>query len=398
MHSNIRFACIEYQTKTGRIWRHTAARPNYLCDPQKEIDPTSFGCYTSALAGEHIPLAPLRAGTLFTNNPLRRWWRAQLARFSFPSPASYSLRYLQRFNTLLVVYQFGGDQHLIEFMQRVRREFPHTIIASTSSPPWGKLMEYWQREPEATRRYADFLAASHFNMNVVRSTLPFYRFAFTTPSLYLPQPYPSHFAFKEAGRKTDSQGKPIVYIAGDTTRPQVILGQLLARALKKQYPRLRIRLTRVPQSPLNNKLLRNVDHEVVPFLPWRQQLRALAQCRLVINTDMWWTRGRVPADCAAAGVPCVGTGSDAQRELWPALQADYALDLPRLFRICLRLLEDRSFYQRVVAQARERLRAYEYAPTRERFAAAVALARRNELSRWRDPVWRDNKLILSIAD
>ena len=53
------FAVIEYASKTGDIWRHQPGKPNYLEDPAKVIDPTSFGCYVSALEGEHIPLTKL---------------------------------------------------------------------------------------------------------------------------------------------------------------------------------------------------------------------------------------------------------------------------------------------------------------------------------------------------
>lgn len=433
----MKFACVEYTTKQRKIWRHSAARPNYLCDPDTEIDPTSFGCYTSALAGEHIPLSGLLYGSL--ERPPSRWQQARvdLARrfgslvIGHWSFRRYDMSYLRQFDTLLVIYQQSNNQKLVQFIERARRELPETILVTCSSPPFGRLREGWKDHPSALRRYRAFLAASHFNMNVCRATVPWYRLFSPVPSLYLPQPYPVEYALSvvqnregrvtgdatggpparpsseprrggasdaagggSLSRQDPSRARPVLYVAGDTVRPDILTGHLVAKDLQRRHPELLIRVTKTPEFPLNTALLDGTDYEVVPFLPWQEQLRELARVRLVLNTDLWWTRGRVPVDCAAAGVPCVGTTSDAAAELWPDLYAGDSTEIDRLLTLAERALTDDTFRSTVVEKARRRLPHYSYARTVERLTAAVALARAGRLTAWRDPVWEGDSLVL----
>ncbi len=361
-----------------------------------------------------------------------------LGHWSFP----YDLSYLKRFDVLLVIYQQSNDNELVRFIERARRELPDCILVTCSSPPFGRLRAHWKDHPETADRYRAFLDASHFNMNVCRATVPWYRAFSDTPSLYLPQPYPVEYAIQHvervvgppAGDDSDSGGRlrseragwvpkaperassrseesslgilsgrseaerrtggrPAVYVAGDTVRPDIMTGHLIARALQRKYPDLLIRVTKTPEFSLNTSFLHGARYEVSPFLPWREQLRALANVRLVINTDLWWTRGRVPVDCAAAGVPCVGTTSDGQSELWPALTAADSVHTNTLLSLADRALTDDAFRAVAIATARRRLQHYAYGPTVQRFTHAVELARAGLLQDWRDPVWRGDALV-----
>ncbi|TSC72498.1 MAG: hypothetical protein G01um101438_582 [Parcubacteria group bacterium Gr01-1014_38] len=387
----MRFACIEFTTKAGKIWRPTPERPNYLCDPEREIDPTSFGCYTSALHGEHVPLTGLIYGSL--DRPPSRFQRARhnLARRTRGTFAPYDLSYLKQFDVLLVIYQLSNDGELVRFVQRVRTELPNILLVSCSSPPFGRLREYWKDHPETIVRYQTFLNSTHLNMNVCRATVPFTRLLTTTPSVYLPQPYPVEYAVACA-QKT-SKRRPIVYVAGDTVRPDIVTGHLIANVLQQHHPELHIRVTKTPGFSLNTAFLKGTRFEVVPFRPWADQVHELASVRLVINTDLWWTRGRVPVDCAAAGVPCVGTTSDGQTELWPELASSESTDVDRLIALAERALTDDAFRAAVVSKAQRRLTQYAYGPTIQRFAGAVELTRAGRLAAWRDPVWKDDMLV-----
>lgn len=451
------FACIEYTTKTRRIWRPTTARPNYLCDPDKEIDPTSFGCYTTALDGEHIPLTGLIYDSA-THPPSKiRRLRQDLFRRRHGAFGPYSLAYLKKFDVLLVIYQISNSHELVRFVERTREEFPDTILVSCSSPPFGRLREHWKDHPETAERYRAFLAATHVNMNVCRATVPFYRAFSPTPSLYLPQPYPVEYALSrvqggdttagsgvwsgeagcperverarghglsspaaagltraserspseprwgERGKRgtpaslgpdQDLSRRPIIYVAGDTVRPDIMTGHLIAKVLQERHPELFIRVTKTPEFRLNTALLQGTRYEVVPFRPWAEQLRELAGVRLVINTDLWWTRGRVPVDCAAAGIPCVGTTSDGQTELWPELSVPDSTDTDRLIELSERVLTDTEFRTHVVAKAQRRLANYSFARTVERFARAIELASAGRLAEWRDPWWQQDTLVL----
>lgn len=451
----MRFACIEYTTKTGKIWRPTPEKPNYLCDPEKEIDPTSFGCYTTALDGEHLPLTGLVYNSLQQPPSKIRRLRQDLFRRKRGVFGPYSLQYLKKFDVLLVIYQISNDREIVRFTQRVRSELPGTILVSCSSPPFGRLREHWKDHPETAARYRAFLDESHVNMNVCRATVPWYRAFSTTPSLYLPQPYPVEHALqvvkarggdatggppmpassapsppppssvlgegvsapggagpsstelgtgravaRDAGSGGEERqdprayGRPILYVAGDTVRPDIMTGHLVARVLQHRHPDLLIRVTKTPEFRLNTAFLEGTRYEVVPFRPWAEQLRELAAARLVINTDLWWTRGRVPADCAAAGVPCVGTTSDGQAELWPELAAPDSTDTDRLVALAERSLTDEEFRARCVSKAQRRLANYNFSRTVERFTRAFELAFAGRLAEWRDPRWQEDTLVL----
>jgi glycosyltransferase involved in cell wall biosynthesis len=169
-------------------------------------------------------------------------------------------------------------------------------------------------------------------------------------------------------------------------------GHLVAKALQQRHPELVIRVTNTPGSTLNTSFLRGTDFAVVPFRPWAEQLKELAAVRLVLNTDLWWTRGRVAVDCAAAGVPCVGTTSDGQAELWPDLAAGESVEIDRLLTLAERALTDQAFRDSVVARARTRLASYTYPETIERFQRAVTLATQGRLHQWQDPVWESDQL------
>lgn len=405
----MRFACIEYTTKARRIWRPTTARPNYLCDPDKEIDPTSFGCYTTALNGEHVPLSGLIYGSLERPPSKLQRLRQDFARRTRGAFRPYGLRSLAKFDTLLAIYQLSNDDELVRFVERTRATFPDTVLASCSSPPFGRLRDHWKDHPETAERYRAFLAATHMNMNVCRATVPFYRLLTKTPSLYLPQPYPVEYAIAVASRMpagddSDASGRlraerrtgghPVVYVAGDTVRPDIMTGHLIAKALQERHPEILIRVTKTPEFRLNTAFLRGARYEVVPFRPWAAQLRELATCRLVINTDLWWTRGRVPVDCAAAGTPCVGTTSDGQTELWPDLAEEDSTNTDRLITLAERALTDEAFRANVVAKAQRRLACYSFDHAVARFTRAVELARSGRLSDWRDPAWKEDSLIL----
>lgn len=426
----MKFACIEYTTKAGMMWQHRPERPNYLADPEKEIDPTSFGCYTSALEGVHVPLSGLIYESLTKPPSAFRRLRQDLTRKRTGAFAPYDLSFLKSLDVLLVIYQMSNDDELVRFVQRVRKEFPNLMLVSSSSPPFGRLREHWKDHPEAIARYQAFVNATHVNMNICRATVPYYRLLAATPSLYLPQPYPVEYAMAQTLRKPASDdsdssghgsegerassrseesalgipndrleaerrtgGHPVVYVAGDTVRPDILTGHMVAKVLQKRHPELLIRVTKTPEFSLNTAFLDGTRYEVVPFRPWAEQLTELAGVRLVINTDLWWTRGRVQVDCAAAGVPCVGTTSDGQTELWPELTAPNSTGVDELLSLSERALTDEAFRASAITQAHQRLTQYAYGPTIERFTRAVTLARNGRLAEWQDPVWKHNALV-----
>ena len=142
----MKFAVVEYSSKTGTIWKHTSNRPNYLCDPVREIDPTSFGCYVSALAGEHIPLTSCIIGK---DIPLPiRIYRKIIKRITGNWPSEYSLDYFRQFDALLVVYQISDGHELVRFLKRIKKIHPNCVLLGVPTQPYGILKNYHHYETQ----------------------------------------------------------------------------------------------------------------------------------------------------------------------------------------------------------------------------------------------------------
>ncbi|MEX1112801.1 MAG: hypothetical protein WEC84_05050, partial [Candidatus Andersenbacteria bacterium] len=281
----MKFAVIEYNSKTGKIWHHTPERPNYLCDPIREIDPTSFGCYVSALEGEHIPLLALVKPTFY---------KKVLKRLTGSWPGSYDLSYLKDFEALLVVYQISDGHEMVVFLRRLRREFPHITIIGVPTQPWGLLQQHWDKRLNAKQEIIDFMNACDVFLTIVKSTRDQWQAMSSTPVEYLPQPYPVRHAAKQFVPR-ESKDK-IIFVAGVTDRPDIAKGQRVAKKLQQEFPDYVIHVTKIADAPLDTSELEGVRYEVMPFQLWQEHLAYLSKVMLVINTDYTQTRGRAQVD------------------------------------------------------------------------------------------------------
>ncbi len=384
----MKFCCVEYTTKTRRVWVPSVDHPNYLGDPMREIDPTSFGSYTTAFNGEHVPLTGAILGQLEGNTIQLLAQRLHWALFRRWGP--YSVRYFRKFDTILCVYDWRRGREITDFVRRIRREQPHSVVIGVPTQPFGALREAW-RDHRNLAPLVEFYDSCHVVLSVVRATVPYQQAMTHTPVVYIPQPYPAEYAaqFWQPGKAKSHS----VFIAGETTRPDILAGHLAAKAIQKKHPQLVIHVTRSPGSPLNTHLLEGTLHEVIPFRPWRQHLPYVATVALVINTDTWWTRGRVQADCAAVGTPSIGGTSDGQQELFPDLLVRDVEDFEAIIGYGLRLLGDLAFYSEVATRAKRRLQSYNFAATIRRFTTLVTLARDNRAHEFPDLLWQDDALV-----
>lgn len=365
----MKFAVIEYTSKSGKIWKHRGDKPNYLADPAKEIDPTSFGCYVSALEGEHIPLKGIITGTAtHVSRPValsRRVYRKITGHW----PATYDISYMRQFDVLMVVHQLSDSHEMVNVLQRLRQQSPRPFLIGVPTQPFGLLQKRLEADAKADGDVRAHMDACDVFLTVVDSTLPIWQQKSATPVVYLPQPYPVAFA-SQYGRP-QSQKKPIIFVAGVTDRPNIALGHAVARKIQVKYPQYSIHVTDTPGHTQDFSALAGGTFATQAFLPWQDQLHYLSQVSLVVNTDYTLTRGRVQVDCAAVGTPAIGADSDGQRDLFPDLFADANTTVEVLVAKALRLLEDKQWYGAVIAKAKERLQKYTYELSKERIAALV---------------------------
>lgn len=379
----MKFAVIEYETKTNKIWRHTNERPNYLCDPQNEIDPTSYGCYASALKGEYISLKGLIMESL--ENPPSFFQEAKFRlRKKQGIKLNYSLDYLKKFDVVLALSHITENAVMTSFAEYFKETFPEKILLGSSPYPFGRLREAW-REKTWYKNYLRLIDACDIFINVHRQANDYQQLMTKTPVVYIPQPYPYEFAkrfFKKRGEK-----EKIIFCAGDTNRPDNLGSQIVAKEIQKKHPRYKIVLTEMPN--FNIEPLKKANFEAVPFYPWQKQLELLSKYYLVINLDIWFTRGRVQVDCAACGTPSLGINADGQIELYPDLTCADAKDIKKIIALGDRLIEDSQFYDEMQNKAIKRLAEYSYKKTAGRIENLIQLCKENRIKEFKEQNWQN---------
>lgn len=384
----MKFACLEYTTKTGKIWE-PKSHPNFLGDPINEIDPTSFASYTTALSGKHVPLTGLILGQLEgkkiqeigqkINWKLRKHW------------ANYSLDFLDQFDTILAVFDWRRGREMAEFAAKVRKEKPNIVLIGVPTQPFGQLRESWREDPINLCNLINFFDSCHAVISIVRDTVPYQQSLTKTPVVYIPQPYPVEFALKNW--KNLSQKEQTIFVAGETSRPDIIAGHLAAKEIQNEKPEFTIRVTQTPDSPLNLEILKDAKYNLIDFKPWQKHLDFLSQNLFVINTDQWWTRGRVQADCAAVGTPSIGGPSDAQKGLFPELLVKDVEDFQKISELGIRLIEDKNFYEQVAEKAKKRLNSYNFEQSASRFSKLVDCVKNNTVSSYPKFIWENDVLV-----
>lgn len=355
----MRFAVIEYASKSGGIWRHTDAKPNYLADPDTEIDATSFGCYVSALKGEHIPLVHLvgvHRGKKIYKRLTGSWPR-------------YSLDYLKPFDTLLVVHQMSDAHEIAVLTARLRLELPHIFIIGVPTQPFGILQPYLEANAGAKQDFIAFANNCHVFLSVVKSTQSYYQALIKTSVVYLPQIYPAQFASQHFLPRERKQ--KIIFVAGITDRPNISQGFLVAKQLQQEFSEYTISVTQIPGVSMDFSKLQDSKFQIQPFQKWRQHLPVLATYALTINTDYTATRGRVQADCAAVGTPSLGGNSDAAVDLFPELASTPETSVAELVVRSRQLLTDENYYNHITQSAADRLKKYDYEESAARLQLLV---------------------------
>jgi len=364
----MKFAVVEYSSKSGDVWRHTDAKPNYLANPQTEIDPTSFGCYVSALAGEHVPVTGLIVGPTNSVSSATRLYRKAVKRLSGSWPA-YDLSYLEKFDVLMIVHQLSNSREIVSLIEKLRTVPNAPFIIGVPTQPYGQLRQAIDKDLQIETDLRDFILACDVFISVVQETVGWYEDLAQSPVAYLPQPYPAAFASKQFLPLEKKHTEIIV--AGVTQRDNIKQGHVVAREIQKKLPHYKIRLPKVDAYEYDYTELQNAQYDILPFQDWREHLCTLAETALVINTDYTLTRGRVQTDCAAVGTPSLGGNSDGTRDLFAQLRSNPTTDTDVLIEKGIKLLTDHKYYQSIVQSAQDRLMMYDYEESAARLQLLV---------------------------
>lgn len=362
----MKFACVELYTKTGKIWDGAKEKPNYLCDPMT-IDNTSFGCWTSALNGEHVPLLWFKF-----RKPIRKIYHGQIApkmsRFNYAGYSIISrlfnrafedfhnLEYLSKFDVALVVSHDYAIRAMAKFVTAAKKLQKRPIILGAFGNTLYHMRESW-KDPENFKYFKQFIDNCDIFINYFHTAIPEYLYLYTdTPVVNFPQFYPFEYAksfFVPHGKK-----EKVIFISGHTMRTDHVSSLLIAKKLQELYPDF---LIEVANRPLNNlEPLRGARHEKTPFLKWAEYLKHTQRDYMVIDMDNTWTLGRLVRDAAVVGTPCVGLNSGSQEYLFPDLTCSDIVDTRKAIDLAVKLIEDRKFYEMVQKKAFKRLEAHSY--------------------------------------
>ena len=381
----MKFACIEFNTKSGNIWRPTPERPNYLCDPRREIDATSFGCWTSALDGEHIPLHWFidgkSRGGVNSDATLSRRIKRKISRKLCGKRLKFkNIDYMKKFDVIAICHNIFFPDEMVQLLRAARKASPETIFLSTHGVyNLGRLRENW-RNPEWFSGLKEFFDMSDIVLAVNRKGVDYLQLATSTPVVYFPPFYPyeytkGHFVSTEKKEK-------IIFIAGDTSRIDNMLSVFVAKEIEKKHPDFTISLQRWPN--MNLAPLEGSKYETLPLLEWQEYLELTGKSYLMLNFDFWWTNGRVAKDAAAVGTPCVGGNADSQMELFPDLVCEDVAGVKTAIKLGSKLIDDTEWYQEMQNKASRKLEAYSYENSKKRFEKMIDCFKRRKMDDWHE--------------
>ncbi|MCL5029024.1 MAG: glycosyltransferase [Bacteroidetes bacterium] len=370
----MKFACIEYRTKSGKIWKAEENKPNYLCNPDTEIDNTSYGTWTSALHGEHIPLRWIVEGKndpsyneLIKRQALLRQRillkiRKILVRRSADPLHFANIDYLKEFDLILLCIHYEVADVFADLAKSIKERFPSQVLLTTYGTfNLGRVREFW-RNNNWFRNFKDFINAGDAFVVVNPGTESYFELICKKPIIYFPQLYPIEYTKKFFRNYLEKEN--VIFIGGSTQRMDNVWSALLAKKIQSDLPQFKIRV--IGTNDFNFEVLKGAQYEILPNLSWEKYLFETSKCKLIINMDNWWTNGRVPTDAAAVGTPCIGVNAGRQVELFPTLAFDDIIGNQEALNAIKQLLKSEEIYYKVTDYAYRTLEKYDYEEGAER--------------------------------
>lgn len=369
----MKFACVEFRTKSGGIWDRAKEKPNYLCNP-KIIDTCSFGCWTSALGGEHIPLLWFKLRKL-PNRIYHNYLAPRMSRFHYLGytilsvlinrafQKFHNLHYLTKFDVVLVPLYDYSIPETAKFIVEAKKLRKKPIFLGAFGNTFNSFREAW-KSPENYRYFKIFIDNCDVFINWGHDAISSYLEQYTnTPVVNFTMFYP--FEFARSFFEPYENKEKIIFVSGHSQRVDDVLSLLIAKKIQEEYPEF---LIEVVNRPLYNiEPLKNSRYKVVPFLKWQDYLKYSSKTYMIIDMDNTWTAGRVANDAAAVGTPCIGLNSRNQGRIFPDLTCLDVIDTKKAVDLGIKLVKDRKFYEKVQKKAFENLKTCSYENSVKRF-------------------------------
>jgi len=363
----IKFCTIEHTNKV--VWKYKQGQPNYLCDPDTEIDPTAYGCWVSAMQGENLPISFLRYGKKYKNNFWGKIYRLQdkiAGRTLFRN-----IKYLKKFNIILALAHRFNFQEIVDCLEEARKVNRKAFYIGVLGNCPG-LIRQAILEKKNFQGFIKFLKAVDLFINNYQEAQKYFELLSQTIDsqnklgekknsekiVFLPQFYPFHFA-KEF-KKNYQEKEKIIHLAGPTDREDNLANQYVAVALQREFPEFLITIPNLDNLNIEPLKLARARYKVFPQMKWQDYLSELSRSFLVLNLDNIWTMGRVVADCAGVGTPCIGINATNQFKMFPSLRVEDMIGIQQAVILGKKLIEERKFYEHVVKYACEKVEEQNY--------------------------------------
>jgi hypothetical protein len=250
-------------------------------------------------------------------------------------------------------------------------------FAELSARPRRALLVYWVEGrlgglsgigPADSRAQARAIAAADLVAVVNEQTIPYYMLLAKGPVVWWGLPYYEHVT-RSLARPPGERDAGLAAIGAP---PTATAKNGLISALVAARSGLRALTFGTPQDG-DDLAAAGVDATVVPVTDSIDSARIIAQAHVGVHLDPRDTWGRFALDCAAVGIPCVGSNrAETQRQLFPELTVDW-LDCDLATTLVGRLGADSAFYERCVAHALAELPVFGFAAARARIMATLAV-------------------------
>lgn len=201
---------------------------------------------------------------------------------------------------------------------------------------------------------------------IVENTNSFYQALTTQPVFFLGVPVPVEKT-KNSVIPFDQKQKSITIVSG-VNLPSGGITNLAAFLEIKKERNIPIKYFLTDKKEMQSLKKFNINAEIIigRFI-WEDFIRKISSSYIVLNMDFRWTWGRLACDCAALGIPSIGTfNSHSQKILFPKLCVD-PFDIQNAKKLAQKLLNSKDFYQECSQYAQKKVEQFNFTNAKKNF-------------------------------
>ncbi|MEW6221789.1 MAG: hypothetical protein AB1476_00500 [Candidatus Hadarchaeota archaeon] len=268
----------------------------------------------------------------------------------------HNLNYLEKFDVALVNVSPTTFKDMANLVVEAKKLGKKPIIVGVIDGEFGNVRTALQRS-DNFKYFKMFLDNCDVFMTyyIHKKISDYLKFYTDTPTVHFPQLYP--FGLAKSFYRPVEKKKKIIFVPG---HPRALVDNffslLAAKKIQTDYPEFLIEAIKIPS--FNEAPLKGAKYRLIQSTKYEDYLKHTGETYMIIDMDVSWTWGRVAADAAAVGTPCIGLNSGAQARLFPDLTCSDITGAKKVIELAERLIEDKKFYAMVQKKAFKKLGEY----------------------------------------